>query len=138
MRVRQQGCVKSKICGERPWESIDEKQQAMNDVRQEGLTRTSIDPPCQRPGMGSFTVGYHAIRGKDPYRDNDRVIVIICIVMGKKDGKVHLYGHTMIGRTILQQGKFNKRRNHRNRCKQKRETTGAAIDTRVGKGGTPV
>jgi hypothetical protein len=38
--------------------------------------------------------------------------------MRKKDGKFHLYGQTMIGRTSLQQGKINKRRNNRNRCKQ--------------------
>jgi hypothetical protein len=54
VRVRQQGHVNSKICGESPWESIDDKQQAANDVRQEGLTWTSIDPPCQGPGTGSF------------------------------------------------------------------------------------
>jgi hypothetical protein len=36
-------------------------------------------------------------------------------VMGKKDGKVHLYGKTMIGRMSLQQGKFDKRRNNKNR-----------------------
>jgi hypothetical protein len=45
--------------------------------------------------------------------------MIIRTVTGKKDGKVHLYGQTMIGRTSPQQGKFNKRRNNRNRCKQK-------------------
>jgi hypothetical protein len=111
-RVRQQGRVNSKICGERPWESIDDIQQAANDVRKEGLTRTSIDPPRQRPGTGRCSVGYQASKGKGPYRDNDGVIMIIRTVTGKKDRKVHLYGQTMLGRTSPQQGNFNKRRNN--------------------------
>jgi hypothetical protein len=56
--------------------------------------------------------------GKGSHRDNGRVIMLIRIVMGEKDGKVRLYGYTMIGRTRPKQGKFNKRRNNRNRCKQ--------------------
>jgi hypothetical protein len=40
-------------------------------------------------------------------------------VTRKKDGKFHLYGQTMIGRTSPQQGKFNKRPNSRKRGKQK-------------------
>jgi hypothetical protein len=45
--------------------------------------------------------------------------MIIRTVTRKEDGKVHLYGQTMIGRTRPQQGSFNKRRNNINRCKQK-------------------
>jgi hypothetical protein len=56
----------------------------------------------------------------------------ICIMTGKKDGKVHLYGKTMPGRTSPQQGNLNKRRNNRNSCKQKSATTGDTTDTRVG------
>jgi hypothetical protein len=56
------------------------------------------------------------------YMDNGGFIMIICTMMGEKDGKVHLYGQTMILRMIPKQGKFNKRRNSRNRCKQKSAT----------------
>jgi hypothetical protein len=70
VRVCQKGHVNSKNCGERPWERIDGKQQATNDVRQEGSTWTSTDTSRQRPGMGSSTVGYQESRGKVPYRDN--------------------------------------------------------------------
>jgi hypothetical protein len=34
------------------WVSIDNNQQTKNDVRQEGLTRTSINPPHHVPSMG--------------------------------------------------------------------------------------
>jgi hypothetical protein len=118
VRVRQQGHINSKNCGERPWESIGDKKQAMIDVRQEGLTRTSIDTPHQRTCMGSITLGSPASRGKGLHRDKDQVIMIKCTMTGKKERKVHLYEQTMIGRTSPQQGKLNKRRNNRNRCKQ--------------------
>jgi hypothetical protein len=72
-----------------------------------------------RTRYGEFPVGYQASRGKGQYRNNGRVIMIIRTVMGKKDGKFHLYGQTMIGRTSPQQGKFNKRINNRKRGKQK-------------------
>jgi hypothetical protein len=114
-RVQQQVHVNNNNCEERPWESIDDKQQAANDIRKEGLAWANISTPCQRTGMRISTVGYQVSRGKGSHRDNGRVIMIIRIVMGEKDGKVHLYGHTMIRRTSLKQGKFNKRRNNRNR-----------------------
>jgi hypothetical protein len=132
VRVQQQGCVNNNIYRERPWESIDDKQQATNDVRQEGLTRTNIDPPRQRIGTGRYLVGYQASRGKGPYMDNGGVIMSILIVTRKKDGEVHLYGQTMPRRMSPQQGNLNKRRNNINSCNRKSATKGDTIDTRAG------
>jgi hypothetical protein len=91
-----------------------------------------------RPGTGSSTVGYQASRGKGPYRDNGRVIMIIHTVTGKKDGKVHLYGQTMIGRTSPQQGISIREETTGIDANRKSATAGLPQDTRAGKGGTPV
>jgi len=125
MRVRQQGRVNSKICGEISWESINGKQNPSNDIRKEGSTWTNIDPPHQGAGTRSCPVGYQESRGKGQYKNNGRVIMIIRTVTRKEDEKFQLYGHTMIRRMIPQQGKFNKRINNKKRDKQKSAITEA-------------
>ena len=69
--------------------------------------------------MKSNTVGSQVSRGRDLHRDKGRVIMIIRATTGKKDGRDHHYGQAMIGRTRLQQGKINKRKDNRNSRKQK-------------------
>jgi hypothetical protein len=118
--VRHQGHVNRKKCRVSAWESIDGNQQVANDVGQKVLPWTSMDTPHPSIGTGSSTVGYTTRRGKGRCRDNDRVIMITHTETGKKDGKDHLYGQTMIARTSPQQGKSHKRRSTRNRCRQEK------------------
>jgi hypothetical protein len=58
-----------------------------------------MDTPHPSTGTRNNTVGYITGRGKDQCRDNDRAIMITHTETGKKDGKDHLYEHTMIART---------------------------------------
>jgi hypothetical protein len=79
-----------------------------------------MDTPHPSTGTGSSTVGCTMSRGKGRRRVYGRVIMITHTETGKKDGKVHLYGQTMIARMSPQLGKSHKRRSTRNRYRQEK------------------
>jgi len=79
-----------------------------------------MDTPYPCIGTRRSTVGYATSRGKGRRKFYSGVIMITHTEIGKKDGKVHLYGHTMISRTSPQLGKSHKRRSTRNSYRQEK------------------